>query len=476
MKHVLLFTPPSSAIRDVIQMASTWPRIGIAYIAGYLREKGIPVTVLDGKSLGLSPDEIVQEIVRQKPDIVAAGPFTEEIMRTYDVLRRTKEYDPEIVTVLGGPHATAIPERTLLESRDIDIIVCGEGEETMGELASTEGKDSYGKISGIAYRHEGKIRKTASRPLIADIDSLPYPAWDLFPLDVYRGRVTSASQEKSRNPYLELPLLSARGCPYQCNFCFKTFGNTLRNRDPLRVVDELEHNHNTYGITHTCFVEGTFAADPSIAHIICDEIIRRGLHRKITWLCETRIDRVDEELLRKVKSAGCEEVDFGVESGDEDILRHSKKGISIPEVKNTVRLAKKVGLKVACYFIIGHPFETRESIRRTYRLARELDPDIISVGIMIPYPGTAIMKMAEQGEGNYRLITTDWNEYTKQRGGPLETRDIGIQELRRIHSREYLKYYLRPSKLPVMWKTLPLRKIGRIVKQLISDAMTRTRE
>ena len=265
---------------------------------------------------------------------------------------------------------------------------------------------------------------------------------------------------------MELPILSARGCPYQCNFCYKAYPG-LRNRDPVRIIDELEYDIKRYGVTEFFFVEGTFAANKEQGLRLCDEVIKRGLNKKIGWVVETRVNVVKEELLRKMKQAGCRQVDFGVESGDEIILKNTKKGITIEQVKRAVKLAKKVGLKAGCYFIIGHPFETKESIKKTYKLARELDADLMNVGIMIPYPGTKVREMAEKGEGNYRLICEDWSEYTKQRGGPLELTNLPLKELQKIQSREYIKYYIRPSKLLYVIKNLPVKKIAKITKSLL---------
>ena len=471
MKKVMLFTPPEPTIKDAKQIESKWPRIGLAYIAAYLRENGVKVEVLDCKALELSMNKIAEAIKKFDPDILASGPFTEEILAAYKVFKLAKHLKQDIINVIGGPHATALPERTLEEFPAIDIVGYGEGEITMAKLVNIKSKKDLNKIDGISYRDGGKIIKNKPRQLIKDIDTLPYPAWDLFPLHVFRGRLMIGSYEKTNKPIFELPMVSARGCPFQCNFCFKTFGNTLRQRDPKKVIDELEYNYKKYGITHTYFVEGTFAVDKKKTIKMCDDMIRRGLHKKIKWVSETRVDRVDGEILRKIKEAGCEQIDLGVESGDEGILRRSKKGITIPQVKKAVRLAKKVGLKVVCYFIIGHPYETKRSIKKTYKLAKELDPNMILVGIMMPYPGTEIMRMAKKGEGNYRLISDDWREYTKQRGGPLELKNLSIDELRKIQNREYLKYHLRPSKIPYILKTIPFKKIIKVTKSLIKGGI-----
>ncbi len=462
-EKVLLVIPPESSIKDDKQTESKWPRIGIAYLAAYLRKNEIRVKILDCKSLDLNHQDVAVKIREYNPDIIGLGPFTEEINEARKVCQTAKSINPNVITIFGGPHASALPQRTLEEFSELDLVVCGEGERTLTEIAN--GKD-LSMIRGIAYRAYSQIIVNQPAELIKDLDSLPFPAWDLFPLDSYRGRLSMHLREKIKKPILELPILSARGCPFNCIFCYKAYPG-LRNRNPINIIDEIEYNMKEYKATEFFFVEGTFAANREQGIKICDEIINRGLNKKIKWMVETRVNVVTEELLEKMKQAGCKQVDFGVESGDEQILANTKKGITINQVKKAVKLAKQAGLKVGCYFVIGHPFETEKTIKKTYRLARELDPDLMNVGIMIPYPGTEVRRMAEAEEGNYHLVCEDWSEYTKQRGGPLELTNIPLKNLQKIQSREYLRYYIRPSKIPFILKHVPPKKMIKIIKSLL---------
>ena len=462
-EKVLLVIPPESSIKDDKQTESKWPRIGIAYLAAYLRKNEIRVKILDCKSLDLNHQDVAVKIREYNPDIIGLGPFTEEINEARKVCQTAKSINPNVITIFGGPHASALPQRTLEEFSELDLVVCGEGERTLTEIAN--GKD-LSMIRGIAYRVYSQIIVNQPAELIKDLDSLPFPAWDLFPLDSYRGRLSMHLREKIKKPILELPILSARGCPFNCIFCYKAYPG-LRNRNPINIIDEIEYNMKEYKATEFFFVEGTFAANREQGIKICDEIINRGLNKKIKWMVETRVNVVTEELLEKMKQAGCKQVDFGVESGDEQILANTKKGITINQVKKAVKLAKQAGLKVGCYFVIGHPFETEKTIKKTYRLARELDPDLMNVGIMIPYPGTEVRRMAEAEEGNYHLVCEDWSEYTKQRGGPLELTNIPLKNLQKIQSREYLRYYIRPSKIPFILKHVPPKKMIKIIKSLL---------
>ena len=469
MKNVLFIIPPESKIKDVKQGGAQFLRTGIAYIASYLRQNSIHVKIFDCRALHQDIDQILKTIEEFHPNFVGLGPYTEEIYEANRICKIIKEKYPGIVTILGGPHVSALPQRTLEEFPAVDLVVHGEGERTVLDIVNGKNIED---IKGLAYRHEGKIVINDPPEVIQDIDSLPYPAWDLFPLDTYRGISTIHLSEKIIDPILEMPVLSSRGCPFKCNFCYKTFPG-LRNRDPIKIADEIEFNVNTYGASEIFFVEGTFAAHRAQGEQLCDELIKRGLNKKIKWMAETRVTAVNENLLIKMKEAGCQQINFGVETGDEQILKNSKKGITLEQIINAVELAKKIGFKVSCFFIIGHPFETKKSIRKTYALARKIDPDLMNVGIMIPYPGTQIRDMAEKGEGDYNLVCDDWSEYTKQRGGPLELKTIPLRELRRIQSIEYLKYYLRPKKILFILKHLPIKKIIKIITSLLSAGFVR---
>jgi len=255
---VLLVVPPEPQLRDLKQSGSKWPRIGLGYIAAYLRQAGAEVRVLDCKALGLGHEGVAETLRAFRPHFVGLGPFTEEIYESYRVCQTSKEIDPEIVTVFGGPHASALPQRTLREFPDLDVVLFGEGEVSFARLVCGSDRKA---IAGIAYRaRDGAVVVNGPAEQVRDLDTLPYPAWDLFPLDSYRGILALHLREPIDRATLELPVLSARGCPYRCNFCYKTHSG-LRTRDPARIVDEVEHDMETYGATEFFFVEGTFAAN-----------------------------------------------------------------------------------------------------------------------------------------------------------------------------------------------------------------------
>ena len=468
MNKIMLIMTPDLYAKDGVQTGSAFPRIGVAYVAGYLRSKGVNVAILDSEILKLTFDDVAARIREFAPDAIGMGPFTEEILAAYEVCEIAKQINPHILTLMGGPHASAIPERTLRECPFLDVVVCGEGEITLMEVLQSSSLES---VKGIVYRSGDAVITNDPRKNSENIEDLPYPAWDLFPLDSYRGILNRNFSEQSGPSILQLPIISSRGCPYQCIFCYKTLPG-FRARKAVKVIDEVEFNIRTYGATDFFFVDGTFGVDRKKGEAICDEIIKRRLNTKIAFEVETRVNIVNEQFIAKLKSAGCVQVYLGVESGDQKMLKVIKKDITLEMAEKAVMLAKEHGLITTCTFVICLPYETKKAIKKTYRFARKLDPDFIAVGIMIPYPGTYVRELAEKGKGNYHLISDDWRDYKKQKGGPLELMDINIHQLRRIHEWEYLKYFMRPRKLLFLLKNVPTKRLLTTGFEVVRNVLT----
>lgn len=467
MKRILLLIPPQK-IRDVKQTGTVWLRISIGYLGAYLRNHGFNVKILDCKAEGLDMSQLKDKVSQYSPHFVGLSAFTEEILDVSKACTVIKKLDSKITTIVGGPHPSAIPSQTLEEFEDIDIAVSGEGEQTLLEIVQKEDLIELKDVNGIAFRQDGKIIVTPPRQLISHVDSIPEPAWDMFNLNHYRGRETFSHCEKTDKDILELPILGARGCPFQCNFCFKVYGKSLRLRDPSLVVREMEDNIKKYGATGFFFVEGTFGVKESWGLEFCDILMAKGLHKKINWDANVRVD-ISHKLLSKMKDAGCRAVYFGIESGDENILKQSGKNISLDQIKKTVYNAQMLGFRTGCYFIVGHPNETFQQAKKTAMLARELDSEIFNLGIMVPYPGTKIYDMALRGEGGYKLLSKDWGIYLKQEGGVLELDKIPLAKLKKFQSQAYVRYYLRLKKMFFILRFFPLSKIIKISRSLMKN-------
>ena len=402
-----------------------YPHLGIGYLAAYLKNGGYEVGIIDAKFERIDIPDIEQRLLLWRPDIVGITAMTHEIERAAQVAAMVKGILPESITVVGGAHATALPAQTLDEFTCFDIAVFGEGEYTFLEMVNNISKpESWKYIPGIAYRKDDGIQKTEPRDPIMNPDELPFPAWELYP----RSKV--------------YPVITARGCPFRCNFCMRILGNTLRKRSPENVIRELENVCNEYKPAFIHFVDEAFTIDKNHASELLDSMISKELHTKFKWDAQTRADVADADLLQKMKAAGCEWIGFGVESGNERILAASGKGIKLEQAQEAVRAAKKAGIKTDGFFILGHPDENAETVKDTVNFATKLNTTTVTFGLMVPYPGTRIYEMAMKGEGGYRLLSQSWQDFNKNIGNSLELTTLSRKQMETAQVLGYLRFYL----------------------------------
>jgi anaerobic magnesium-protoporphyrin IX monomethyl ester cyclase len=423
---IVLINPPSEKGKYEHDLMSI-PKIGIGYLCAFLEKNSIECSIIDSKFERIGLEEVLRRVEQEAPDIVGISAMTSEIHSGAEAARKIKERMPSCTTVVGGAHSISIPQETMEEFPEFDILVTGEGEYTLLEIVNViRAAGPLDDIKGIMFRRDGQIVSTPQREWIEDLDSLPFPAWHKYP------RVA---------PFYYV--LSSRGCPNNCAFCKTILGKRQRKRSPENVVDEIQWLHDRFGVKKFIFQDETFTLDRKRTEHMLDLMIERGLHSEMEWVAQTRVDRVDEHIFTLLKRAGCGLIEFGVESGNQEILNTVNKRITLQQVEDAVRLAKKAGLKVGCSFILGHPFETRKTAQDTVDFLVKLNPDNISLGIMVPLPGTRIYEMAKKGEGNYRLTSTDWRDFVKFGGGGLEFTNISRHELEKMQAKAYLSLYLK---------------------------------
>jgi len=460
---VCLMNPLRLEIRDFFESLPTFPHIGLASIAAYLEQNGHDVYVIDPQNEGYDLGKLLMKISDISPDILGITAYTEEVKYAGQIVEKIKESMPHVLTVIGGPHASAIPERTLREFA-FDVAVVGEGEKTMLELTeAVENGEPIKKVKGIYFKDQGEIKATGEREPISDLDSLPFPAWHLFPLQKYKGKTPSGFRKRNE---LTLPVEGARGCPYDCSFCYRMFGRKIRFKSPKRVVDEVERDVEEFGATSIHFVEGSFAVNRKIAMEVCEELIARGLSTRIKWGVGGRVDLVDRELLEKAKQAGCSVIGYGVESGNEDILKKIGKHTTLEQIRRAINETKEVGITAGACFIIGLPYETEATISETIEVARKLDPYNPNFAILVPFPGTPVADMAKKGVGGLRLISENWSDYGKQSGNTLELESISYKRLKQLQRKAYFKYYVRPTKMPYLLSVVLSIIIPRLIMVL----------
>ncbi|HNW92209.1 MAG TPA: radical SAM protein, partial [bacterium] len=407
-----------------------YPPLSLAYLAGSARAAGHAVSIVDAKFEPLTLAQTVARVLSQQPAVVGITAMTHEITRATEVAVALKQAQPALVIIIGGVHATFLARETLQEFPAFDYAVIGEGEETLVTLlAALAPGGAPTTVPNLALRRDDGIILTPAAPPPADLDALAPPAFDLWPrLPVYH-------------------LNTARGCPYRCIFCAQAHGHVLRMHSAERVAAMFGGLVEQYRPERVYFVDETFGLDRARAYRILDLFREHRLGERCPWWAATRVDRAEYEFLRALKDAGCFLIQFGIESGSERVLQTLGKGIAKTTVRTAVANARRARLRIEGLFIVGHPHETRAEIDETLAFINELNPDLLALGIMVPYPGTELAAMIARGEGGYRLLDRSWEAFNKQLGKALELEHVTRRELELAQLRGYLGLYLRHGRV-----------------------------
>jgi anaerobic magnesium-protoporphyrin IX monomethyl ester cyclase len=377
------------------------PPLSLAYLAGALRKEGFEVKILDYLVAGYNPSKLRRELELYRPKLVGATCVTLNYPIARRMLRLCKQFDPDIVTVIGGPHVTFALEETLLPSPWIDLVCIGEGERTIVDLArAVEGGKDVHLVSGVAFADGGKVVKTAPQSPVENLDDLPLPARELLPISRYLALNSPCT------------VITGRGCPYRCIFCSgrRMFGPKVRFRSPGLVVDEIEKIQRDFAFPQINIVDDTFTLNKRHATEVCEEMLRRNL--KVKWSAFARADTITPDLAQLMRKAGCEWVLFGVESADENILRTIKKGITPADVELGVKIATEAGINVFNSFILGLPGETMDTALKSMAFAAEIHRRYgarYGFHILSPLPGTELYERPEQF--SLRILTRNWSRY-----------------------------------------------------------------
>jgi len=448
--RVCLINPPRLHPRSW-EGPMVYPPIGIAYVAAVL-ERQHKVSIIDSPTegwrnleqidetnyrIGLANKEIADRIKRWSPDIVGINiPFSGWSKAAFEVASVAKSVDKDIITVLDGLHPSARPVECL-SNPNIDFVVRGEAEYTMSELvgALEQGiTEDLKKIEGIGFIKNGKTVITSPRPEIQDLDSLPFPARHLLPMDIYFDAIKENPIRGEISKRYTI-MITSRGCPHECIFCSNhiVMGKTWRGRSPENVVDEIEQVVDTYSIKQIDFFDDNMTLIKKRVENICDLIVERGLD--IEWYVPTgvRADTLDEELLRKMKASGCKGIRIAPESGVQRVVNEIiKKNLDLKDVEKAVVLAKKVGIKVGVFFILGLIGETKEDMKETIKYAyklKKLGANSFQFSIATPLYGTELYEQAKRG-GFLRECFSDEALATAE---PLiETEEFTADDLREL--------------------------------------------
>jgi len=428
---VLLFNPPywvGDKIPLGYQRTPAVP-LGLCYIASTMESRGITTKIIDMDLGNIRLDEVGQIIADLDPDVVGLTSFTCNHANAIKIAKAVKSCKQETVVVLGGVHATFMHKEILEAVPEVDIVVRYEGEYTMCDIidALEHGK-KLASVDGITYRHGGKVISTPLRQRIENLDELPFPALHLLepPIENY----ISKGEKKG------LPILTTRGCPFECIFCSTTalHGRKYRTRSIGNVLDEVEHLKDKYKVNVISFVDDNFTMQNDRILALCNEITKRNLI--IEWGCSTRIDLLSEDLMKAMRSAGCGNIFFGIESASQEVLDTIRKGFSIKKAKEIVGTAEKLGMKTHCSFIIGLPGETAESLNRMVEFVQEVKPSArVLPNILDVLPGTELWESK--------------NEYY------AKTPSISAADITRIQLELFFKFYEINAKTDELLRITP---------------------
>jgi anaerobic magnesium-protoporphyrin IX monomethyl ester cyclase len=398
-KKVLLITPPYHS--GVVEAAGTWLNLGFVYIAGSLRNAGNDVEIYDAMSYFHTYEDIRKKITDSGPDVVAITAITATINDALKSLNLAKEINPEIVTVLGNVHPTFMWKEILAEyNQSVDYIVTGEGEITMPELLTCHfSKGDLSKVPGIAYWTGERAISTARRPYIDDLDSID-GAWDLVDWSIYSYRPKPGSVLAIVN--------SSRGCNQLCSFCSQQlfWDRKWRAKSPEKFVSELEHIHTTYGVNAAMIADETPTLERERWERILDLLIERSMD--IELFMETRVKDIvrDRDILWRYRKAGIVHIYVGVESTSEETLEKFAKDVSVEESKQAIELINREDIISETSFVLGMPYETKESIQTTLELAKHYSPDMAFFLAIAPWPYADIYKDLEP-----HIVTKDYSKY-----------------------------------------------------------------
>ena len=375
--------------------------LGMVYLGAVARQAGHSVIGVDGVVLG-RPQTIVDRVVACEPDVVGITTVTRDRLAAIETIRGIRQVLSEVFIVGGGSHLSYTAENALQCAGELDAVVVGEGEQTFAELLEhLPGRESLGEIKGLVYRDgDGGIVRNDPRPALPEINSLPTPAWDLFPLDQYDFRMI----DQDASPVAGV--MTSRGCPQSCVFCANSLNKKMRFLDASIAVDQLQWLHKTYGVTALNIYDDSFLASKRHAIAFCEELLRRNC--RFTWWCGARPARLDAEILHLMRRAGCTCVSFGVETGSDEVLKAIRKNFTTEQVREAMEVVRDIGFEqVKIFLITGLPGETTETIDRGVSFLREIRRMLAGVWheesligqLPLIFPGTELELIA-RGEGS----------------------------------------------------------------------------
>lgn len=412
--------------------------LGLLYIASVLLEHNYNVKVCD-ELVDQSPEKFIEDFV---PDFVGISVRTPAFNRAIEIAARAKSFGAKVI--LGGPHVSALPVESLKASENIDGVIVGEGEYAFLNLVSNP---NWSEIKGLVYKEDNKIITNPPAEILNDLDLLPFPARHLLEEKSYYGIPEYGFIIPSGQNFWTI--CSSRGCPFKCTFCSSSniFGRKLRYRSAKNIFDEIIQGYNK-GVKYFVFIDDSFGLNKKITSELCNLIIKNNL--KITWCCQTRVT-IPLETMLLMKQAGCILISYGVESGSKKILENIEKGVTKEMVRKGIENAKKAGLLVKAYFIVGLPGEGEKEFRESLKFAKSVDIDYLWLSTFTIFPGSYIWESYMENKDSSNI---NWDKLSYF--GKSNNKNKIIQ---RRYTKFLVSFFMNPRYLRLFIKRINLNEI-----------------
>lgn len=414
------------------------PGMGVLMLAAVARARGYRVHLVDAKQVGTSVEDACRAVLALQPDYLGLSATTISVCNAARIAAQVKAQAPGVVTIVGGPHVSAIPERTLEVFPAFDYGIAGEGEVSLFELLEClEHGRPVDRVAGAVYRDGGRPRANPRAPYIDDLDALPMPAWDLLPDFPHRFRPSILSHPQT--PVASL--ITSRGCPFSCTFCDRSTSGRRGRMHSVEGVVRLCRHLVDRGVKHILFMDDLFTVRKQRVIDLCHALLDEGV--RFTWSCNSHPNLLDLATMQLMRRAGCWQIAYGIESGSQRILDVVKREVRIPRMRETLRMTRAAGIRAKGYVMIGHPTEGLDSLAETAAFLRVVELDVCQVTKFTPYPGTpAYPTIREHG-----AFDEDW-ERMNAMNFVFVPHGLTETVLERSFDRLYRTFYTRPD---VLW-------------------------
>ena len=433
--------------------------LGLAYLAACAERAGHDVLVIDCNALSLDINKLQSRLREMDFHLAGISVMTPMALTAYRIAALIKAMKPEVNVVLGGPHVSALPLESLNECPEADYIIVGEGEQSFISLLSSLGQNSCRQnVPGLVYRDNGTIRRTHDAGHMSNLDEIPQPAYHLFPMNLYRPPVTK---------YRRLPtfsIISSRGCPFNCSFCGNSVhGKKLRQRSIANVMQELYYLRDNFGAKGIVFQDSSLCQNKKWVYELCEAMLASGID--LEWSCLARVEQVDLELLTRMKEAGCWQISYGIESGNQKTLDSLRKNNTLAQIEAAVAAAHKAGVQVRATYMLAVPGETRKDILNTIKFAKKLGTMFASFQLTVPLPGTLLYEESHgiRGFNTQPICWDDYNFFNKEMPFYIPE-GMSREELKSLCEKAWISYYL--SLRVILRHVISIRSVADIRKYI----------